>query len=160
MDRVDDPGMRSAAAHIALQRLDNFVGTGIRIGRKKTHAAQDHSGRAVSALERARIEKCLLHRMEMAVLLEAFNRGDGFCHRGADRNLARPARRSAKQDGACAALSFAAAILGARQAQFVAENGEERRFRIALDRITLAVDFEFDRLRHRFLSLATPEKPG
>src|ERR1700675_2236138 len=88
--------------------------------------------------------------MQMPVFLEAFNGCDGLCCDCTNRNLARAARRSAEQDRACAALALATAVLGAGQAQFIAEHREKRRFRIAVDRVTLTVDFKFDRLRHHF----------
>jgi hypothetical protein len=95
MDRVEDPRVRSATANVALQGLHNIRGTRIGVCGEKADAVQNHPGRAVGALKRLCIQKCLLNRMQSPVLFESFNCGNGFCSRCADWNLARSARRSA-----------------------------------------------------------------
>src|SRR6267378_1485408 len=102
--------MSAAAADISLQGLHNFRLTGIRVFLKESHGTDDHSGSAIRALERAVIEKSLLHGMELAVLLESFDGNDGFPCRLADRKLAGAPRRAIQQNGTCAALTFAAAV--------------------------------------------------
>src|SRR5580700_5816111 len=116
MNRVDDPQMCSAAADIALQGLNDLRRSGVGIRSEKADAAQDHPRCAIGTLERSRVEKCLLHRMQMPVFLEAFNGCDGLCRGCANRNLARAARRSAEQDGASAALALTTAVFGTDQA--------------------------------------------
>jgi hypothetical protein len=78
MDRFDNPRMRSASANIALQGLSDLDRTRSGICRKKANAAQDHPRLAVGTLKGTCIQKCLLHRMQVPVLLEAFDSCDGF----------------------------------------------------------------------------------
>ena len=140
--------MRSAAADIAVERLDDFSRVRAGIVLEQRDAAHDHSGRAVSALKGSGIDESLLHRMELAVALEAFDRYDGFCCCGADRNLAGASWAAANQNGAGAALAFAATVLGAGEAELVAQNLEQRRFRVEPDIVSPAVDFELELRRH------------
>src|SRR5579859_3992923 len=148
MDGLDDPRMRSATANVALQGLNNLRRCGTGICREKADAAHDHARSAISALKRPFIQEGLLNGMQSPVLFEAFNSCNGFCRGCAHRSLTRSARRPTDQDRARAALPFATSVLGARQAEFVAECGEKRCFRIALHRVALTVDFKLDRLRH------------
>src|SRR5260370_41778686 len=121
----DDARMGAAAADIALQGLYDFRLAGIGIFLQEGDAADNHSGSAIGALERALIEKCLLDGMKLAVLFEAFDGNDGFSRRIADRKLAGAARRAVQQDGAGAALSFAAAVFGSSEAKLFAKRKEQ-----------------------------------
>ena len=84
----DDARMGAAAADISLQGLNDFRFTGIGTFLEKSHAADNHSGSAIGALERALIEECLLHGMKLAVSFEAFNGDDRFSGCIADGELA------------------------------------------------------------------------
>src|SRR5437868_4361446 len=108
--------MRTATAHIALQELHDLRLTGIRIRLQQANAAHDHSGSAIRALECSRIEKRLLHWIQSPVLFKTFDGRNGLCGSRTEGNLARAARRSPNQDGACAALPFPATVLAAGQA--------------------------------------------
>ncbi len=117
----DDSRMSAAAADISLQGLQDFRFAGIGIFLEQRDAADDHSGSALGALERALIEKRLLHRMKLTVLLEAFNGEDGFSIRIANGKLAGAPRRAVQQNGAGAALAFAAAVFGSSEAKLFAQ---------------------------------------
>src|SRR5260370_9327465 len=119
--------MRAATAQIALQKLHDFRRTGIGICLQKANTAHDHSRGAVSALERARIEKRLLHGMQAAIFLKAFNRRNWLSDGRTPRYLARSARRSRDQHGAPAALPFPTSVLRPRHTQFLAEHVQKRR---------------------------------
>src|SRR6266852_4085095 len=117
--------MGSTAADISLQGLYDFRLTGIGIFLQERDAADNHSGSAIGALECALIEKGLLHRMELAVLLESFNGGDGFSGGVADRELAGAARRAIEQNSAGAALAFAATVFCSGEAKLFAQSKEQ-----------------------------------
>ena len=112
----------AAAAHITLQKLNDFRAAGIRIRLQQSYAAHDHSGGAIRALECTRIEKRLLHGIQAAVNLKPLDCRDGLGHSRAGRNLTRAARSPSDQNGAGAALPFAATVLAARQAKLIAQN--------------------------------------
>jgi len=143
-DGLDNARMRPAAAYIALQKLNDVSRTGIRIRLQQAYAAHNHSGCAKSALECAGVKKRLLHGMQAAIFLEAFDGGDYFSGYRAHGNLARASRGSRDQNRASTTLPFPAAVLGPAQKEFIAQNGQEWRVGRVVDRITLAVDFDFD----------------
>src|ERR1700676_177998 len=140
--------MRAASAYIALQELYDVRGGRVGIPLQQANAAHNHSRSAVSALESARVQKCLLHRMQTAIFLKTFDRGDGLGRCRTDGDLTRPAGCAADQDRASTALPFSATVLAARQAEFVTKDKQERCCGIVVDRIPLAIHFEFDRFRH------------
>jgi hypothetical protein len=140
--------MCSAAANISLKRLRNFGSVGIRISLEQCDAAHDHSRSAVSALERALIDECLLHGMQLPVLLESFNGQDRFVRGIAHGKLAGSPRRATKKDRAGAALAFATTIFAPSQAQLFAKNVEKRSARVRSDVVVLTVDFEVKRFCH------------
>src|ERR1700730_6391868 len=88
MNGVDDARLSAAAADVALQELDDFGGTGIRITLQQAEAAHDHARRAVGALESTCVDESLLHGMQTTVLLQSFDCGDWLADRRADGNLA------------------------------------------------------------------------
>ena len=113
--------MRAASADIPLQSLHNFQLAGIAVFLEQRDAADDHSRRAVRALKRALIEECLLHRVKLAVLFEAFNGDDRFSGCIADGELAGTPWPAVHKDGASAALAFATTIFGSGEAEFFAQ---------------------------------------
>jgi hypothetical protein len=119
-DGFHDARMRPAPAHIPLQKLNDLRLSGVRLRLQQTNTAHDHSRSAVSALERTRFEKRLLHWMQAAIFFKAFNRRDRLSNGRARRNLARAPRRSTEQYRARAALPFPAAVLRPGQVEFVA----------------------------------------
>src|SRR5690349_9161852 len=114
--------MRATTADVSLQGLNDFFRCGRRFSRQQADAAQNHSGRAVSALKCAGIEKRLLHGMEAAVLGEPFDGDDGARCGGADGNLARAPRSAVEQDGAGAALALAATVFCSGESEIVAKS--------------------------------------
>src|SRR5260370_29419468 len=99
-------------------------------------------------MERARVQKRLLDGMQAALSLKALDGRDRLSGGLAKRNLTRAARRSRNQDSARAALPFSAAVLRSVQLEFIAQHVQERRVWRVADRISLAVDFNFDGHRH------------
>jgi hypothetical protein len=119
--------MRPAAADIALHKLNNFGVGRLGISLEKANAAHDHSRGAEGALESAGIEKGLLHGMRAAVFFQTFDGGYRFTGDSTDGNHAGTLWGSTDQHGTGSALSLSAAILTARQPEFITEDGKERR---------------------------------
>ena len=142
LDGRDDPRVRAAAADVARERADDVLGARLRVRLQERDAGDDHPGRAVAALEGLGLEKRVLHRMEPAVLGEAFDRHDLLARRLGDRRLAGGRRLAVEQDHAGAALPLAAAVLRAGQVQAVAEDPEEHFLGRGGDPVRLTVDVQ------------------
>jgi hypothetical protein len=140
----DDAWMGSAAADISLQGLYDFRLTGIGIFLQERDAADNHSRSAIGALECALIEKGLLHRMELAVLFESFNGGDGFSGCVADRELAGAAGRAIEQNGAGAALAFTATVFCSGKAKLFAQSKEQSCVGAGNENPAFSVDLRVD----------------
>lgn len=136
--------MRAAAADVSLQGLHDFRFAGIGIFLEERDAADDHSRRAISALERALIEKSLLHGMKLAVLFETFDSEDGFSIRVANGKLAGTPRRAVQQNGASAALAFAAAVFGSGKAELLAQGEKQGCIWIRFENAAFSVDLCVD----------------
>jgi hypothetical protein len=151
LDGRHDSRMRSATADISLQGLRNFHGAGIGVLLQQGHTAYDHSGSAIRALERALIEKCLLHGMQFSVVFETFNGDNGFSRSVADGELARSSRYTIQQDGASATLAFTATVLGSGQSKLFAQRKQQRGFGFRCKRSAPSVDLCVDRPGHLIL---------
>jgi hypothetical protein len=130
-DRLYDALIGPAPANIALHgTLDLDIG---RIGCfvQQRHSRENHARRAVAALHRVSLDEGILERMQLPIPFQSFDGRDLFSFGQARRRPARPYGSAIEQDGASAALPFTAAILGADQVEFFAEDVEERPLRIA-----------------------------
>src|SRR5437870_6013675 len=96
----------------------------MRVAIQQRHSTHDRSRRAITALESFVIEKSLLHRVQPAILLKAFNRRDSFSRRRTHRSAAGANWFAIKQYSACPALTFSAAVLGTGKT--VTQNGKQR----------------------------------
>src|SRR5262249_40722183 len=140
--------MSTAAADITLQRLHDFFFGWIVILFEQRHAADDHSGGAIRALKRGLVEKRSLHGMEEPILLESFNGDDRLASRVTHGKLAGAPRRAVQQNRACAALAFAATVLGSSQPQLFAQCVEQTGGRIRLENPSFSVDLRLDEAGH------------
>jgi hypothetical protein len=107
------------------------IGVPIYIQRGGGH---DHTGRAETTLECLRIQESLLHRMQRAVLSQAFD-GRHFMPGGTKSgHQAGMHRRSVEPDGAGAAIAGIASLLNA-EAAVLAQEGTQTlaRFRLGFE---------------------------
>src|SRR5262245_23716303 len=88
--------------------------------------------------------------MKLIPLPESFDRQDGMLVRIRDRSEAGSDRFAIEQDGAGAALAFAAAVFCAGQVQLFAQNLEQGSLRIRSERVRLSIDGEGNRCVHTF----------
>src|SRR5262249_22580841 len=102
----------------------------------------------IATLHGPDFEKSFLERMQLAVLLKALDRGDlGGGDHGSFR-YARTDGSAVDQHGAGAAASFAATILGSRQAQVVPQYFEERTIVLGVDPHPGTVDRQLANVGH------------
>jgi hypothetical protein len=101
----------------------------------------DLAGLAVAALGHVELLPRLLQRMHR-VRIEAFDGGDLLAADARDRGQAGARRGAVDVHGAGAALAHAAAVLGADQAERVAQGPQQRRVGFDVDRLLFPVDVQ------------------
>src|SRR6185312_5815648 len=125
VDRAADAIVGAAAADVAGHRaIDVLVGR-LRVGGEERRGRHDLSRLTVAALRDVLLHPSLLQAAAMLVG-QPFDGGHRTAGGGGDRRLARADRPAVQMHGAGAALSHAATELGARQADRIAEDPEER----------------------------------
>ena len=80
------------------------------------------------ALEGVRVQESLLERVEVSVRLDTFDGGDWLTGGDTDGCTAGPHWGAIHENGAGAALAFAATVFGAGQVEFVAQDAEQGAF--------------------------------
>src|SRR3989338_6807295 len=76
VDRVDNFRVPRAATDVAGHRLFDLLRSRIFRAVEKRFDGHDEAGRAVAALNRAGINKCLLHRVQLVSLRQSFHSDD------------------------------------------------------------------------------------
>ena len=112
----------------------------------------DEPGRAEAALDGARVDERLLHRMQRVLAGEPFDRDDLVALRLRREHEARADERSVEEHGARAALALLAGVLRARQLERVAQEREEALAAPGVAFEPLAVDRQRDLHERRHLS--------
>src|SRR5690606_5259186 len=122
---------REPVAHLGLGRVRSAVEQ--RLGRNEEAGGTD------SALQGGMLEKLALQRMQRLATAHAFDGLDRLAVRLDAEHQARAYEAPIHHDAAGAAIAGAAAFLGARQLQLVAQDIEQRLLRLAerLDRIAV-----------------------
>ena len=98
--------------------------------------------------------------MQPAILLEAFDGGDFLLADFADVCVAGTNRNTVEQDGASAALTFAAAVFRSGQLQVIAQNTEETSGAIRVDADAFAVHVDFSDPRHTTFATVLATTPS
>ena len=101
---------------------------------------EDHAGSADAALRSALLEEASLDGVEFLVDCDAFDGGDVGGFGLEDGDEAGVDEFTVHEDGAGAALAFAAAFLGSGEVEVFAEDVEEPLERRGFDGLGLAVD--------------------
>src|ERR1700692_4852764 len=76
LHRLDDVDVAGAAAEVAGDRFADLQLARIRVLLEERAARHQHSRRAIAALQAVLLPEAFLHRVELAVLLEPFDRRD------------------------------------------------------------------------------------
>lgn len=105
----------------------------MRVGLEQGNSREDHPGRAVAALEGARVQERALDRMERIRGGEPLDREQLVAVRLGERRSATPDRPTVEEDGAGAADPFAAARLRTADVELVAQDTDEHSIRLDRD---------------------------
>src|SRR5437870_13357240 len=147
LDGLDDVRVPGAAAEVAADGLADLRLGGILVAGEQGAARDHHPRRAVAALQPVLLPERLLDRVQLAVLFQAFHRGD-LRALGLDReDRARLHRIAVEQHRAGAAVRGVAADVRAGQAQVLAEQVDEKQSRLDLHAVRSAVDGQLDVMR-------------
>src|SRR5262245_66357445 len=87
--------------------------------------------------------------MKPAVLLEAFNRGDLFPGCCCNFSDAGTCCLAVDEHGACAALTFAAAVFAAGQVEIVTQDAQQASITVGVDPHPRSIDLKFSDSLHR-----------
>jgi hypothetical protein len=141
-DGGEDTGIAAAAAEAAVEGLDDLGVGGAGGAIEEGGGAEGHAAGAVAALHGAFVEEGLLDAVEGTGGGEAFDGGDSAAGGGADGSDAGDDWAVVEEDGACPALTLAAAILRAGEGEIFAKDIEEWAAGVGLDAALSAVDGE------------------
>src|SRR3954451_22602359 len=137
----------AAAADIGDRAVDVGVAR-IRIFLQQSGDRHDHAALAIAALRHVVVDPGLLHLVQFAIARQPLDRRDLLGPDRAYRHRAGAHRGAVDMHGAGAALRDAAPVFGAGQPDRVAQRPQERRARIDIDLINLAVDIQRNHSRH------------
>jgi len=149
-------GIATTATDVAVHSR-NDVGIG-RLWNvlQQGHGAHNHSGGAITALERAFIHERLLHGMKFIAVGQSFDREDRLFVGISNGRGAGSDAFAVHQDGASSALAFAAAVFCAGELQILAEHVEQGPFGIGRDGPGFAVDGKCDGRVHKGSNVGYP----
>src|ERR1035438_10341545 len=144
MDGLPDARIGSAAAEVAAHGgVDVSVG-GMRGVGQESGGRHDLAGLTVAALRHVEGFPGGLHGMK-PVGRKAFNSGDGLAGHRADMGHAGANGMAVSEYRTCAAYAHAAAVLGAFEVKYVAEDPQEGHVRRHVHRSDYVVDRQFQR---------------
>src|SRR5690242_13068210 len=141
MDRRPDSRVGAAAADIGDRRVDLGIGR-LRLLLEEGGHRHDHPALAIAALRDVVSEPSLLYRVQAPIRRKALDCRDLAAFEGGGGDRAGPRRGPVYMHGAGAALSDAATVFGAGQAQSIAQDPKQRSVRIDIDLLRLSVDRE------------------
>src|SRR5688572_23022969 len=76
INRVDDMRVTGATTKVTFNAVSNLLACRLGIALQKLHPSQNHSRRAITALQPVTFPKALLHRMQLAVNSQPFDGRD------------------------------------------------------------------------------------
>jgi hypothetical protein len=136
---LDNAIVCAAAANVAIEFLLYLrVGRGMRLS-KESDRGEDHAAGTIAALHGVAIKERLLNRMQVFAIGQTFDSGNVAAGNCVDRRDAGAMSNAIHQHSASAALSFPAAVFGAGQIQFIAQNPQKRPLRVGLECAALTV---------------------
>src|SRR5262249_26009736 len=129
----------AAAADVGDLAVDVGVGR-LGLGGQQGSDRHDHAGLAVSALRNVVVDPGLLHLVQNPSLGEPLDGRDLLALGGAHRQRARAHGLTVDMHRASTALGYSAPVLGAGQADVLANHPEQRCVRVDIDVVRLSID--------------------
>ena len=151
VDGLAHAGIGAAAAKVGHRLVDVGIGR-LGIACEQGDGRHDHAGVAVAALRHLVLDPGFLHAVQ-ALRRQPFDGDDALAGRLAGLEVAGAHRLAVHMHRAGAAHADAAAVLGARQVEVVAQDPEQRHPRFDIDFVDAAIDVERE---HRHLPAAEP----
>src|SRR3954471_24431928 len=139
-DRAHDRRVSGATADLPGDRDPDLLVGGIRIAVQQCPRREDHPRRAEPALQPVHLMESLLHGVQAAVVLEAFDRGDLVALGGRRQHRARLRRLAVPQPHARPAVGGVVAPMRPGQPELVAQEVDEQQPRLDVAGVLLAVD--------------------
>src|ERR1700730_16652720 len=143
MHSIFDPLVTAAAADVAGHRFNYLIVGRFWILYQQRGRLHDLPGLAIAALRDVELSPSLLNRM-IAGSVEAFDGGDLAADHVGNRGDAGSCRFLIDDDGTRAAQPLAPAILGAGQDHLITEKTKERKIRVAIPVLFLAINLQLD----------------
>ena len=147
-DGIDDVRIARTTAQIAFNRVADFLARRFGIALEQLHARHDHAGCAVSALQAVTLPKSLLHRMQLAIPGQPFNRSHFRAVRLHRQDRAGFDGLAIEQNRASAANAGFTAEVGAGQFALFAEEMRQERARFGFVLLLDPVDSNVDNRFH------------
>src|SRR5256885_9610722 len=121
-----DLDVARAAAEVARQRLLDVVPAGAGVPREQGLGSEQERRGAIAALRRAELGEGVLQGVQLAAAGHSFDRAHAPSRTGEAEHQTREYGGVVDEHGARAALTQLAAVLGAREAQVLAQHLEQR----------------------------------
>src|SRR6266699_2143627 len=141
-DRTSNPVVAAAAADVAGHCGVNLLGIGLGCLPEQRARGHDLPGLTVAALHHINFQPSLLQSGADLCFADMLDRVDLRVADTAHRQLAGASRCPIHMDGARAAESLSASILGADQSQLIAQHPQQRHVRRNVDFPIRAIDIE------------------
>lgn len=142
LDSRDDVGICRAPAKIAAHIFPDLIGIGGVAFLHTGHGGHDLPWSAIAALEAVIVDEGLLHRVQLSVRGQTFDRGDLLTLDGGGKGQAGQNPLAVHVNGASAALALIATLFAAGKRQMLSEGIEKGCPHIEIERAVLPVDPE------------------
>src|SRR5215831_12827995 len=160
LHRLDDVHIAGAAAQVARDRLADLLLARVLVAREERAGGHEHSRRAEAALQTVLLGETLLHRVELASLLQSLDRGDARAVGLHRENGAGLDRVAVEVDRARAAVRGVAADMRAGHAEGLPQKVHQQQPRLDFRLARRAVYRDFDLVRGHVSSLLLSAPPS
>jgi len=139
-DRFDDLVIPGATAEVPRQRLADVLVGRVRLAGEQVAGGEEDARDAVAALRRPEIREGFLQGVELPSAGQALYRLDVMAGYLDGQHQTGKHRLAIDQHGACSALTQLTAVLGASQAQLLAQDLEQCVMRRSRNHVLFAID--------------------
>jgi hypothetical protein len=145
----NDAGIGPASAEVPFHEPHDLLLVRVWVLTQQSDAGHNHSGSAVSALERVGFEEGFLKRMQPAVFLEAFYCRDLLSCRGAQPGYARAGCLAINENGAGATLSLPATVFASGKIEVISQDTEQTAVGLCVDFVSGSINVKLRDSLHK-----------